>query len=965
MDRIQEPGVAMLTNNEPLHVRVHARHATTAEPLSDVIVEAVSVDGDHTDVVAQSRTGSDGVAVLDVDPDLWRRQLMVRVAGQAAHGVAVTRAMLNGVDTAVLAVVGTDEVGPRRLALLADHLVATRRVRADDLATDLADPGPDSIVRLFSAGDRARLLADLARGLSRDGEVDRAGDAYLVDPAALRDGELRLLPIRDLPHDLGIRPEPDPDLFTRPGVGWDAFPWALPDDQSYRDYLRSVFVLFAHQQKLGVGADPRTFPDIVERQLRRRFFQDFRTSDRTEVPLNRLLVPIVTSILTAPTGSGFGFGLAAAALPAQGNHTDRQHLDALLALASVTVEEFANRYRLPLAEADSAVSTPVKLNVHTLSRVLSDTAQGPVEPAENVIEPQLPGEQGKPILWREVVGAAPFFLRFDEWLARQQPFFAENLFALRTQVASVAKGSWLDEARKKFLEYHKGLPDTQSMTPYNGYFGSMDEVHRSATFLLAYGAADAKLTELVQAIDKSQFAAAARLADEAEQLLDRASPSTKPGEDWEPEFAIGNPSWPLSLARRRKTKVSTITQLTGTPEISPPDGFERYYELDRPIDPWLENVAYFRFARDTATRLRTYQQRFLLPMLRATVRSGLGDLAGAVDVLAGVTGFWVGIGMLGTPAGMVRHPDAILGPATHVVAGRLRRNDPLGDRPYTARLMYDDERRLAGPFTLTPQLRNQAEVLKPDESILHPLEERYARIVQADALLAWAEALYRTDDASSLERARELYKAVLFLHGDDPGTSAYPPSQLTLPAWFGLVENPRVRNQLDRARLALQQLEAGLNFYGYNDEAVPTLRYETLVDAAQRWAAGAKSAQSDYLTYLGRVEQLDLDLLAAKAQERKANATVAIAAEQVEIAKAGVIVAQKLVADVEKLIAAKQKEIDDANSLFSQFKDYFSGMKSSISSVVDIGKSASEGWTSLSTSGVGEALGRPTSAPES
>ena len=129
-----------------------------------------------------------------------------------------------------------------------------------------------------------------------------------------------------------------------------------------------------------------------------------------------------------------------------------------------------------------------------------------------------------------------------------------------------------------------------------------------------------------------------------------------------------------------------------------------------------------------------------------------------------------------------------------------------------------------------------------------------------------------------------------------PGPARTVRSKCCCCPWFGLVENPRVRNQLDRARLALQQLEAGLNFYGYNDDAVPTLRYETLVGAAQRWATGAKSAQTDYLAYLGRVEQLDLDMLAAKAQERRARATVAIAAEQVEIAKAGVVVAKKLVA---------------------------------------------------------------------
>ena len=100
-----------------------------------------------------------------------------------------------------------------------------------------------------------------------------------------------------------------------------------------------------------------------------------------------------------------------------------------------------------------------------------------------------------------------------------------------------------------------------------------------------------------------------------------------------------------------------------------------------------------------------------------------------------------------------------------------------------------------------------------------------------------------------------------------------------------------------------------------------------------------------------------MSLLSAKAQERKARITVAISAEQVEIANAGVVVAQKLVTDVEKLIAAKQQEIEDANSIFNQFKDYFTGMKSSVSSLVDVGKAASEGYTSLSSSSAGQRAG--------
>ena len=343
---------------------------------------------------------------------------------------------------AVLTVNRAGTVNARRFALLADHLVATRRVRADDLANDLAAPSPDSVVRLMPPAERARLLENLARGLERVQNGDGTADLHLVDPSALRNGRVKLVPIRELPKKFSPRPSPEIefDPYINPGLGWEIFPWALPDDQSYRDYLRSVFVLFAQQQKYGVGADPAKHSAIVERQLKRRFFQDFRTTDRTEVPLNKLLVPIVTSILTAPKGSGFGFALAAGALPAQGTKPDRVHLDALLTKAPVDVQEFANRYRLPLTEPDSATSTPVQLNVYTLSRALSDTAQGPLEPRENVIEPQLPGEEGKPILWKEVVGSAPFFLRFDEWLARQQPFFAENLFALRTQVIGVARG---------------------------------------------------------------------------------------------------------------------------------------------------------------------------------------------------------------------------------------------------------------------------------------------------------------------------------------------------------------------------------------------------------------------------------------------------------------------------------------------------------------------------------------------
>lgn len=941
----------MSVDVQMLKVQVQTRDAASGDPLTGVVVEAVAGRGRKLDVLVSAESGPNGFASLAVDPEVWREAAAVRLADNVSTSVPITREAFNDDETLVLDVPPSKDLTKAEAVLLSEHLIATRGVRVDDLAADLADPSSDSAVRLLSSGSRALLLKQLAQRVA-----DGGGDTRLVDPVALRDGKVKLVPLRDLPRPADGQLDVNPDWFTQPGVGWDRFGWALPDDQSYRDYLRSVFVLLAHQQKLGYGANPATFPTVVETQLTNRFFQNFRTADRTEVPLNKLLLPIVTAILKAPTGSGFGFAIPVATIPAQGIKSDREYLDQLLGLPGIIVSELANRYRLPLTAPDSELSTPVKLNVYTLSRILSDTAQGPIEPQENVIVPQLPGTEGRTILWKEVVGSAPFFLRFDEWLARQQPFFGENLFALRTQVEGVAHGLWLNDDRKTFLNYHNTLPLTQNMKPYYGYFNTMGEVHRSADFLLKYGAADAKLIELIAAIDKRQHATATRLANEADQLLQAANPDPKAGEDWTPTYTVGNFPWPLSFNRRRAVKVTTITELTGTEASYVSDGLERFWKMNRPADLW-NDVVHFRIARDQATRLREYQQRFLMPMLRAMIRTGLGDLPGAVDQLANVTGMFVGIAMLSTPAGMIKHPDSIVN-TTRVVAGKLRWDAQLGDRPYTARLMYDDQRNLDGPYSLTPQIASPGyDVTKPVPPILHPVEEKYAQIVMADALLAWAEALYRTDDAANLERTRELYKAVMFVHGEDPGTMAYTPAQLVIPSWFRLVENPRRRNQLDRARLALAQIEAGLNFYGYNDEAVPTLRYETLVGAASRWATGAKGAQTDYLTYLSRVEQLDLDMLAAKAQQKKAQATVGIAAEQVEIAKAGVAVANKLVTDVQKLITAKQAEIDDSNSIFSQFSDYFKGMKSSVSSMVDIGKGASEGYTSLSTSGVGDALG--------
>ena len=169
-----------------------------------------------------------------------------------------------------------------------------------DLAADLAIPQADSTVRILLAGERARLFDDLLDAVgAHDGEsLER--EVRVLDPDALRrDGISLVAPPPASIFDPG-RTQPGPT-----GPIWTPFPWALPDDQSYRDYLRSVFVLFAHQQKWGVGADPQTLPRASSSASSQR------ASSRTSGPPTAPRCPstgsscrIVTAILTAPTGSG-------------------------------------------------------------------------------------------------------------------------------------------------------------------------------------------------------------------------------------------------------------------------------------------------------------------------------------------------------------------------------------------------------------------------------------------------------------------------------------------------------------------------------------------------------------------------------------------------------------------------------------------------------------------------------------
>lgn len=185
---------------ETMRVQAQTVHATTGAPLSDVGIEVVVRGRERSDVIGQASTGANGVAILDLPADQWRQRLMVRLAGSADKGIEVSRAAMNGDVPVVLEVQPAADLDVDRLAMLADQLIATRRVRADDLARDLAAPTADSIVRLLTPGERARLLTELQRGQDHANAAEGKAATRLLDPQALRDGGVKLVPIRDLPR---------------------------------------------------------------------------------------------------------------------------------------------------------------------------------------------------------------------------------------------------------------------------------------------------------------------------------------------------------------------------------------------------------------------------------------------------------------------------------------------------------------------------------------------------------------------------------------------------------------------------------------------------------------------------------------------------------------------------------------------------------------------------------------------
>lgn len=226
------------------------------------------------------------------------------------------------------------------------------------------------------------------------------------------------------------------------------------------------------------------------------------------------------------------------------------------------------------------------------------------------------------------------------------------------------------------------------------------------------------------------------------------------------------------------------------------------------------------------------------------------------------------------------------------------------------------------------------------EQLCHPVEERCIRLRLGHALVEWADELHRQGGDTDTGRARELYKATLLLHGQDPKVTGQWPQRPAFAPTPASALDPAARSQVERARLGLYRIGEGLDWFGLSHDLVPALRYRTLHDSAKELASAARTAQADLMHHLGAATEWMRERRRHETLVRHAQLQVRMAENRRLTAQDAVKAATQQVAAVEAAIVAKQAEIDKHEGLGQQFLDFFEGAVGAVSGIVKGGKEA-------------------------
>ncbi len=714
---------------------------------------------------------------------------------------------------------------------------------------------------------------------------------WVMDIDALKEGNTNLavnkfsdLYMVSTADELSVGFEPKPDFYL-----------SVPTELSrYRDYLRTIFTGPEGSEKYLHNKD----------NLRKRFHQNFETLDTQSRPANAILIEILKVILASLPDENYGFGFLPGSIEAQGQRSNREYLDYLISMTNLSATELGLRYRLDFERPDSEMSNEVQENISTLQSFYSDGFQSVKDPF--------------PIIPEQLLGKAPFFLYYKEWIQQNKPFHPENYVDYRRLFIQFPDDSAKEKARGRAEANANSDPNFYTKNYHKGWkwFGLLMLLQDKIQ------AAHKSYEQAEYIIAQNSYEEANNLAKEVVFLNGMPTDSSHWNEDVNYDDFYNNYFSSIEYYKNYSIEdIEDIDYFTNRPAIVSVEEAMEWFNDSRNFDNWLTGI--WTHLYYSAFKCYLYD----LPLCMGDTALALGNYSEASKHYSSVSLFE-------------------LARAKENDSGYLGRGDYSWDEYRNVEInndfdsveMFTDGRIpysvYKGEISKTGRI---ASIVELGVANLNPAIVRSSRLNHGAVLLEWADALYRSDEEPSIQRARELYKAVLFLHNRKPPIDPAWPHKMGVPHLGQHSENPVLTLQRTHALRGYYQIEAGLNYFGANEDMVPMLHYKTLKTTADRFAESAKAAQQDFLFYTANLEKLLEEamrerLVTANAL-KKADLLGQIASEQISIAKQGVKQAEQQVADVLSAIQAKQDEIDDSENFLNQVVDFGKGFKDTLEGI--------------------------------
>lgn len=645
----------------------------------------------------------------------------------------------------------------------------------------------------------------------------------------------------------------------------------------YRDYLLDIWSMTKYKlRKVSLlNDDEKT---VLFQQLSYRFGQNFQTTETTEQPAVHLMVVILrnvaSKIMAIPVITG----------------TLSQQFDEWIKVLGYSKEQLELRYRIDLSRPEDSLTSPVKENIYTLQRFLSDSFQSDPDPLKALIYATI---EYDPILIPDyLLGKAPFFLMYEEWKSLQNPIYWENYLDIKSFIKNeLSEENTTSIINKKFPKsYDKTTNEGKKMDAGEKLKDSMNTLLIILNGLKAGNAA----------FSQQQYNIALDAYKSIEYFI-------YPFDEPPPADGVYTPIQDRFIARKGLQVETSI----GLEELS-----NYLWIIDKHVSS-EDNLHYLINVRSAVY----YAQYYLIPLLLADTYLELGNYSASLFYYSKITQFAVFSANLNS--GHEPYDWNKVYPLSNMKHVNSYHN---GDLPYSfgpKPLHYYAQKKEVLESNVT---YSSESVIKASEFITaytHPYELAYFKIKQANAMLEWADKLYRSDNRSNIERARELYKGVLLIHGDQSLISPTGKNEQGQDLYFTYgSSNPAIIGQMARARQALFQMRHGLNYFGSNENIIPTLRYRVLKDAADRLTSAAKGAQRDYIDFMEKIETSIVEEIKNAHMTKKARIQEKIAREQENVAKLHLKQANTQVEQINHAILKKIEEINESEGFWEQIKGF-------------------------------------------